>query len=1228
MADQGAQPNNSINASLADYIESMSLNQEGLLRSINLTLKQIARGDGLLISQSSLKDLADAEKQMQQQIERDRRGGTAYDKSQRNTGKSSATSSDFEKGFSQGASRQAEKRGKSFVDSMTDDMEKAFTETFFGSSKIFDTAIKKSASAFAESLGTNLNGLGAEIGKRLATKALDTKLGDRLQREFKWAEEKAAKAVNKSLSGLSEWLGGTGNIDLGDLFSNKDTTNEKAAPTVGDLDNDFAGVYEGFDKVVEAIKNSKQAAESNGSGLNDILDATVTEDADGALHAVVESASSSSTALTQLAPAATKTLPALTEMGGAASSAASGAISAAAAFPLAGVAILAAVVVIDKLSEAVGPAVEGFKSFASGISSAANRVQTQNSKNTELWKKRVEQDITSITEVAYDIVKDSAKQIESIWDSVSGTVAAAQGYDKAGVQDLWSSYAQRLKNEGLSSVVSSADIMEQLQSVLKSGLSGAVAEEFAYQATLLGNAIPTEDFFSYAETYASLAANAMKNGLDQEEAIKYANRELSLFASNILYASREIAGGFTTSLTNASSLFEQSAKVAVTGRNLSNLSEISGVMTSVSAIIGATAPDLADSIVNAVVDAATGGNASNLTALRSMAGVGASNTAFLQALARNPQQVFESLFRNLSQLQNMSSANYMEVAEALSSVFGVSMDAFARVDFGYLADAISNMNVSTEALEQNLNLLMSGETTSTEAQMRMQKINEYMIDEGLAYVLDNEAARAIQEHMWEEQLAREIEQNTFSVQVVGGLLDLMNGIATTVQNIANILNPAAWFKKIDAIALTLQESAAQSDEIAQIVERGKVGAGNQTAFTNLTSGGKDLNLTRRYVELLGGVSTVAVTREGLAELATTYSKTSGLLGKIADKAANWLTGSDDIYSESTRSDRNNVSGSSGITGKITGKSQATAASAGTMAATSRYTRTLVSKTVASALSSGDWRTDAGYSAIWDNYQTSRTLAESAKRMSGADMTKALTDSISAYVTSNAATATSLDNLRKETETEYGTQLHRGYYSQAEIMSQVVNEALTSSQGGTFEQWKTEFEKSIGNQNLDAVLADYGTDIEAIRAAFEQQEAAQSNAATKARNLHEVQFWEDMQQFATIDFPWYMREWERYYIQHEAYTNATGEAYKQALDLAAKEKGETGDSVLALAEALVQNNNWVETLGDAIKDPQVQTNTLLAKILLTVEAIMQQNNETSIVSVPTSLASLGLGFSNK
>ena len=77
----------------------------------------------------------------------------------------------------------------------------------------------------------------------------------------------------------------------------------------------------------------------------------------------------------------------------------------------------------------------------------------------------------------------------------------------------------------------------------------------------------------------------------------------------------------------------------------------------------------------------------------------------------------------------MSKDNYMEVAEGLSEVFGVSKEAFARVDFSYLSDMIGAMNIDGESLGKNLSLLISGQTTYTAEQARIAEVNKIMIDE-------------------------------------------------------------------------------------------------------------------------------------------------------------------------------------------------------------------------------------------------------------------------------------------------------------------------------------------------------------------------------------------------------------------------------------------------------------------------------------------------------------------
>ena len=1234
-----ATPDNSINKSIADYIETMSQDTEGVLRSIDLTLKAIARQDGLLISQASLQNLAQAEKQA---IAADRRAAS------RGTSQQQQTTEDRRNAYRRASDdyipfdrQKGKARAGKMFDKLTDDFEDAFTEALFGTKHPLQDAFNESIRQFAKSLDTTVDGLGKEIGKRAASKLGDisytnlsgqkTTLGEQLRAERETMAKAASNVLNSGLNAVSRGLGGSGGIDVSGIFE-EDRSQEE--PQVRDIDDIVTrnvqdvntSVQDGFNELVQAILNMRAAQGEEETNLGEIVEGNLTSEID--LGEIVEglpdipgikdigemgeAAEKILPAVQNVVPELGKFAPAVGKAVGAATKMLPALGPVTAVFPELHVAMLAATLAIDALSEAIGPAIEGFKSFASGVSGAANRTLTENAKLLELRKERVKADSDAVVKAAYQVIEDSANKVTQVWDNVLTTVSATQGYNKAAVQDLWSSYAQRLSRDQLSSVVSSADIMENLKSVLSKGLSGKVAEEFAYQATLLSSAVPTQDFFQYAETYASVAANAIQAGRSQEEAINIANEELNSFASNLLYASRQIAGGFTTSLTNGADLFEKSAKIAMTSRS-GDLSDISAVLTSVSAIVGSIAPDLSSSLVDAVVSAATGGNSSELTAIRSLAGVGASNTAFLQALANDPQGVFVELFRNLAGFQNMSSENYMEVAEALQSTFGLSMDAFARVDFNYLADAIEQMRPDNSALEENMALLAAGQTTSTESQLRMQKINEYMIDEGLAYVLDNEVARSIQQHMWDEQLAQQITEAEFAVNLQGSALDLLQGIVTTVQKISDFINPAAWLGKVANVALTAIEGATQRADVKKILEEGKVGKGTAAELYNLTTAGTRLNLTKDYLTMMGGTSGTAIVKN-LIQANQLYTSTAAAMPSILSS----------------------ISGAIGA-----GKSALKSALDATNKAQSYYTTSVISKSVASTLSSGDWRDAFGYNASWVNYEESRTeeYEQGARTQDdAAKLSEKLNTSISEYVTKMTANANSLDNVRKEVtklsntsipqavDEATGQILHRGFYTSQEIAEQVAA-GVTEETTGSFDEWLKEFEAANDNMNLSAELDNYGASLEEIKRLYEETESTKSAATSKARQLHEVQFWEDMQHFATVDFPWYMREWERYYIQHEAYTQATGNAYEDAIKLNVEEKGELGDSVIALAKALTENNMWQEELGDKIKDPVVQTNALLSKILLTVEAIMQQNNETSVVSVPTSLASLGLGFTN-
>lgn len=845
------------------------------------------------------------------------------------------------------------------------------------------------------------------------------------------------------------------------------------------------------------------------------------------------------------------------------------------------------------------------KDFGSNIKKSANRDSESRKKNLELAQERILADTKTLIEEPFNILKQAAEEWYDVWDNQLRTINGTQGYSKDDLYDLIGNYAERLRSENLTSVVSSADITTNLAKVLESGLSGQVAEEFAYIATKLNAAIPTQDFFNYAETYASLAANAIKNGKSQSEAIAYANNQLESFASNILYASREISGGFSTGLKDAQSLFQSSVEIA-TASKTGEASSISGVLTSVAAIVGAIAPDLSSSIVDAVVDAAVGGNSEEIVALRSLAGINASNTEFLKALANDAQSVFVELFSNLGKMQNMSSDAYMEVAEGVASIFGLEKEALQRVDFNYLATAISKMNVNNKSLDENMSLLVSGQTTSTTEQLKMAQINQYMIDEGLEYVLDNAAARSIQEHMWDEQIARELMEATYGVELQGSALTFLERIQSVVEKITQILNPLSWLKKGTNLLSTTQEYASQRSDLVQFLELGKVGSGGAKTLANLTTTNRDLSLTKSMVELMGGLSA--------------YSTVSGLRTFSSDLLGGLSSQSTSLWGQSNF----NYKLQQGVLGFLD-KSLSSSKAEATNIGASRYNWGTVGKSVSSYVSGVPGPSYLSGSALAKNASTSSATAVSTNKRF-----QDFVNSIDSY-------------MEKNPEKSY-------------------------------EDWKATATK-YGIKDFDQALDDYGQTETALMGYWDQKEGEAAAQEVNRRNQIEENAWNKTIQFVDVDHPdWrevmseYMTEcianqeeqttlmttyfkimsdnqvkqielqeygnkvadkiyskeqqfynqWVEYYVNHTAYKSAFKSYDVNVVKQAEKKSGE--ESVLALAKALTSNV-------DKLSDPAVQTNVLLSQILIVAEAIMQQNNNVGGV-LPTALASLGLGITDK
>lgn len=1055
--------------------------------------------------------------------------------------------------------------------SFLDSFEESLIEGFLGEN--FKDELKDVAKDFADQFGVSIQDLPGTLGKQLGKTAMDafksSEIGKVFTGQVSKLKDRALSSMKNKGSSFADWI--------------KDpATAAKGAEKINDFVNQFRGAGSGLG----GVKNVAQTIlKSTASGASSLF-STITGAAGSAFSGAASTAAAG-----------------LAELG-------AGAATAGAAFPPLGVAIAGTVIAVKAFKTILGSAglaIKSIKTMFDALKAAGDRDAKSRQDNLKWAKQRMKEDYETMVREPYEILKKAASDIYSVWNNNLRTINATQGYTKSDLQDLMASYASRLRSEGLDKYISGATITENLAKVLNSGMSGAIAEEFSYLATKLQASVPTQDFFNYASTYSSIAANAVRSGKSQEEAIAIANQSLTDFASGLLYASRELTGGFTTGLTNAASLYEQSAKIALAARS-ENLSQINAVMLATQGYVGAVAPDLASSITGTIYKALTGGNSADIVALRSLAGINASNTEFLQAVAKNPQKVFSTLFENLARMYNDSSAAYMEKAEGYAQLFGLTSEAFQRIDFSGLAQSIARMNMSDASLNENMKLLVDGQTTTTAEQLKAQQINKYMVEEGLAYVIDNEAAQMIQEHMWNEQIARELQEAQYAVELKGSAAEALEMLKQSVNNILNFLNPFSWLKKAGNVVATAIEGAAQQADVRQMLELGKVGQGNAKDLYNLTTRNANLGLTPKLVTLMGGHSAYGAAQAGTRA----WNAISNGMLTIMDGARNLDSF---LHAVATNSAGSASQGkwSNGVSskyswGSIT-KSGAKAAAAilGTrvslpspVGAITTASGSAASGSAASVKASIDKMLEDSYiNQFIEDHKSYEDWAASASKFRISDFSRAIQDA--------GYTETQLRGYFQDKEAEKGFQ---------EVIEERNQERIFRETGIAFwtktfpEDYKNPLFEMLetNNQRLQDIIDNQVDWVSIFRkewldvgwSAFVSESAGGSGLFNK--------FYSDFM---------------KYIVNHWSYTHTAGYTYSDVEDIRKKSDAqERGDTVYALAEMLTKN------IVD-LKDPTIQTNALLAQILIVVNAIMNQQNEvagtTGQNQLLESLSAMALGM---
>lgn len=1031
------------------------------------------------------------------------------------------------------------KSGKKSYGSFSDGFEDAFWEGILG--KDFKDQMASVVQGFAKDFGVSVQDLPGELGNQLGKVGMNafksTKLGKKVTGKLDNAKQKIFESASNAFQQGADKYGG------------------KSA--AGDVIKNLAGKFKG------------QSAVRTASGTSSIL---------GKAGNIINSVFGSSQGAASAAQAGAKAMATMTSSAAAATS---GIASMAAAAGPANIATVAGMVAVELFSEALVPAIEGAKKLGKALKDSAKRDQASEDRRAELAKDRLKQDVETIITQPFKILEEAAQKVYDAWDANLRTINQTQGYTKSDLQDLMASYAERLRQEGLSKYVSGSDITTNLTKVLESGLSGKVAEEFAYLATKLNAAIPTEDFFQYSSTYASLAANAIKNGKSETEAISYATSELENFASNLLYSSRQLAGGFSTGLKNASSLFEEAVKITTAAKQ-GDAGQLSSVLTAVSAVTGAIAPDLASSMTDAIVKAATGGNSSQIVALRSLAGINAGNTEFLKALVNNPQQVFSTLFTNLAKMQNMSNDNFMEVAEGLSDVFGVSMDAFARVDFNYLAKAITNMNTSNASLNENISNLQSGQSTTNADILRNQQVNQYMIENGLSLVMDNEAARAIQQHMWDEQRLQQLQETTYGVEIQGSALEFLAGIKNTIKNIMNILNPVRWLiTTVSNVKQSTAEGNALKDDVAKVLALGKVGQGNAKSFYNLTTRGKELNLTPNLVQLLGGESSyyraqaVGRTAYAIGDLKSAILSPGAYLSQLATQGiASFLL---------SRTDSKNPN-KYGVGGKSSSYGPSSNYQWGTVGKSQGYG--LKVKNIAMSVSSGSSTSSNEQSAEERNKQI---LQSNFDRMM---------NTIDSFVDQGKTYDEWASTARNFGISDYQKALNTLGYSEADL--QGYFEAKEGVKGGQEQARKAKKEEAFWDKGLEY--------FDTFSLNSDSQMQSMIDLTTSGNDLISKILAKNTE---------FKQAFDDYFVNHILYSKSYDHA--AVTKIQNDEKYKSSDAIYALADAL--------TAAKDLTDPTLQTNAILSQILIVVQSIMQQNNTSGRLTLPDAIAAMATGTFN-
>lgn len=401
----------------------------------------------------------------------------------------------------------------------------------------------------------------------------------------------------------------------------------------------------------------------------------------------------------------------------------------------------------------------GFEAVGEALDNYINMGFKASGELVKIGLDKIRQDVKTMSAYQIDVYQEATQKIYSAWDKNLSQVSATQGYTKEAINQLQQEVAQRLDELGFENAINAADFTDVLASALSANLGGELANEFAVQSMILQKAVPEFNSQSMAEQFAAIWTRAMKESGAEGDEKEKAGREA------MVDAMEQVAGAIKTieKTTDGNNQFikqvpayltKAEEMVARAGGSVDKVAELTTQMMAAEGPLASLTPQLSG-FTGELVDILTSQNNSTAVALRAIMhdlneDIGITATDFLKSFMNDTQGTLETAYRAIDEFinLNMNPAAEQEFYEAMTSLFGISAEKLSQVNFGDIADELSNINseMNKESLKAAQQLLKEGETATLQEQLVNNTANLLLSTNAVADTLDNAIMRELEKH--------------------------------------------------------------------------------------------------------------------------------------------------------------------------------------------------------------------------------------------------------------------------------------------------------------------------------------------------------------------------------------------------------------------------------------------------------------------------------------------------